>query len=113
MGGAVAGGRPGFQYRARRAGAADAADAGLFRGGAACDTRRVPDLPLRHLRDDGNVPRLFHRHHARPDAVKLKADRWPTKTTPPTNQKTQPRNVWTTPMTAARSPTARRPQPGS
>src|ERR1700721_3828304 len=98
MGGAVAGGRPGFQYRARRAGAGDAADAGLFRRRAAGDTRRVPDLRLRHLRDDGNVPRLFHRHHARPDAVELKADRWPTKTTHPTKHKTPPRNAWTPPM---------------
>ena len=41
--GAVPGVRPGLQHRPRRAGAADAADAGLFRRRAAVDPVRLPD----------------------------------------------------------------------
>ena len=46
--GAVPGVRSRLQYRAWRAGAADAADAGLFRRRAAVDPRRLPDLRARH-----------------------------------------------------------------
>ncbi len=63
----------GFQYRAWRAGAADAADAGLFRWRAAVDPRRLPDPRCGHHGDDGNVPRLFHRRHARFDTAQRKA----------------------------------------
>src|SRR5213079_3417816 len=64
---AISGVRRGVQYRARRAGAADAADAGLFRRRAAIDSRRLSRVRTRHHGIDGNVPRLFHRRHARAD----------------------------------------------
>ena len=44
--------------------------------------------------DDGNVPQLFHRRHARSDAVNRKPDRWPTRTIRQTKQKTPRKNVW-------------------
>src|SRR5258708_3684669 len=111
---AVLGVRPGLQYRARRAGAADAADAGLFRRRAAVDPCRLPRVRPRHHRDDGNLPRLFHRRHARADTAEMKPKKpWPTKTTQRTRQKTPRKNAWMTPTTAATSPRARRSTPGS
>ena len=59
--GAVPGVRPGFQHRAWCAGAADAADAGLFRRRAAVDPRGLSDLFAGAGGDDGHVPRLFYR----------------------------------------------------
>jgi flagellar biosynthetic protein FliR len=47
--------------------------AGLFRRRAAVDPRRLPDPRPRHHGDDGNVPRLFHRRHARHDTAQLRA----------------------------------------
>ena len=112
--GAVPGVRPGLQHRAWRAGAADAADAGLFRRRAAVDPRRLPDLRLRHRGDDGNVPRLFHRRHARPDAAQAESlIDGRRKRHIRTTQKTPRKNVWTTRMIAAMSPRARRSTPGS
>ncbi len=54
-----------------RAGAADAADAGLFRRRAALDHGRLPDLRPRHHGDDGNLPELLHRRHARADTAEI------------------------------------------
>src|SRR5260370_10290491 len=112
--GAVLGVRPGLQYRARRVGAADAADAGLFRRRAAVDPGRLPRVRPRHHRDDGNLPRLFHRRHAPADTPEMKPKKpWPTKTTQPTSQKTPRKNAWMTPTTAVTAPRARRSTPGS
>ena len=41
---------------------------------------RLPDLRRRPRGDDGNLPRLFHRRHARADTAQLKGlERWPTR----------------------------------
>ena len=52
-------------------GAADAADAGLFRGRAAIDPGRVSDLCRRADGHDGKLPRLLHRRHARHDPAQV------------------------------------------
>ena len=71
-------------------------------------------LRRRHRGDDGNLPRLFHRRDARPDAAQVKTFcRWPTRTTPQTKQKTRRKNVSTRRSIAATSPKARRSTPGS
>ena len=70
--GAVSGIRPRLQYRARRAGAADAADAGLFRRRAALDHDRLFDLRARPRHHDGNVSGLFRRRHAPADTAKVR-----------------------------------------
>jgi flagellar biosynthesis protein FliR len=75
---------------------------------------RLPRVRPRHHRDDGNLPRLLHRRHARADTAEMKPKKpWPTKTTQPTRQKTPRKNAWMTPTTAATSPRARRSTPGS
>jgi hypothetical protein len=51
-----------------RAVAADAADAGLLRRGAAFDHDRLPDPAVRGRRDDGKLPRLSRRRAARAGA---------------------------------------------
>jgi flagellar biosynthetic protein FliR len=57
--------RAAVQYRARRAVAADAADAGVFRRAAAVDPARAPVLPARARHHDGFFPRLRRRRAAR------------------------------------------------
>jgi flagellar biosynthesis protein FliR len=70
---AVSGFWSGFQYRAWRAGAADAANASLFRRRAAIDSCRIPHFRPRYRGDDGDLSRLFCWRHARPDPAQLKA----------------------------------------
>jgi hypothetical protein len=66
--------RPRLQHRAWRTGPADAADAGLFRRRAALDHGRLPDLRPRPHGDDGNLPRLLRRRHARADTAEIEHD---------------------------------------
>ena len=63
--GAVPGVRPAVQSRARRAVAADAADAGVLRRPAAVDPDRLPDPAAGGRRDDDDLPRLRRRRAAR------------------------------------------------
>ena len=73
LSGAVPGVRPRVQRRARRAVAADAADAGLFRRGAALDHDRLPDPADRRRRDDGELPRLRRGRAARTRSLFVRA----------------------------------------
>ena len=56
--GAVPGLRPAVQYRARRALAPDAADAGVLRRPAAVDPARLPHPADGRRHDDGHLPRI-------------------------------------------------------
>ena len=67
--GAVSGVRARLQHRPRRAGAADAGDAGLFRRRAAVDHGGLFDLRLRPHRHDGDLSQLLRRRDARADAA--------------------------------------------
>ena len=61
-----------FNHRFRRAGAADAADAGLFRRRTALHPRRFSDPRARHHGDHGHLPRLLRRRHAPADAAAVR-----------------------------------------
>ena len=70
--GAVPGVRPAVQSRAWRAGAADAADAGVLRRHAAVDPGRLPDPGAGARRHDDDLPRLRRRRSARDGAELLR-----------------------------------------
>ena len=76
--GAVPGVRPAVQSRARRAVAADAADAGVLRRPAAVDPARLPDPAAGARRHDGDLPRLSSKACCSARAARLSGDRWPT-----------------------------------
>ena len=59
--------------RARRAGAADAADAGVLRGAATVDPPRSGLTAARSRRDDGLLPRLCRWRAARTDSARIGA----------------------------------------
>src|SRR5207302_8544498 len=106
--------RGGVQYRALLAGAAEAADAGLFCRRAVVDHGGLFGACRRHRGHDGNLPRLLHRRDARFDAAQVRAfSPWPTRTTHQTRQKTPRKNVSTRRSSVATSPKARKSIPGS
>ena len=114
--GAVPGVRPPVQSRARRAVAADAADAGVLRRHAAVDPGRLAHPAARARRHDDRLSRRG-RGRAAPRSRRTRErrrwrDRWP-KTTTPNDRKTRPRNGSTRRSSAATWSRARRSTPGS